>query len=104
MAQDNIFPDGIMYKEPKQGAPDFIKGGISIKSDKAIEWIKAQLSEWINLDIKVSKAGKPYLSLNDWKPNCAGGRGNQQQSNASMPENDTVNFDPAQVNPSDVPF
>lgn len=63
------FPQGFIFKKPREGTPTFVKGSLSIKVDEAIEWLKANAhSEWINLDLKQSKEGKLYLQLNEWKP------------------------------------
>jgi len=68
--KDPIFPNGIIFKRPKEGAPEWIKGSLSIKVDEAIEFLKAHANNgWVNLDLKKSKEkGTLYLQLNDWKP------------------------------------
>ena len=63
------FPKGLMVKAPRDGSPEFVKGSISIKRVELIEWLKGKDSEWINLDIKVSKNDKYYVQVNNWKPN-----------------------------------
>lgn len=65
------FPKGIFAKEPHSQAPDFVKGKVSIKVADAIEWLKQQTDEWVNLDMKEAKTGKWYLAVNDYKPNQA---------------------------------
>jgi hypothetical protein len=74
-----VFPDGIFFEGPREGAPDFVKGKLSIKADKAIPWIQQHVNEggYVNLDLKLSKGNKLYLALNDWKPS-----GGQQPSRA----------------------
>lgn len=62
------FPKGIFAKMPHANAPDFVKAKISIKRIEAIDWINSQIGEYINLDLKVSKEGKMYLSIDTWKP------------------------------------
>ena len=64
---DKIFPEGIMFKLPGETAPDYVKGKILIKSEEAIAFIKSQNSEWISLDLLVSKGGKPYCAVDTWK-------------------------------------
>ena len=66
---DNKFVDGLMVKAPRQGAPDFVKGSISIKTQALITWLtERQNQEWINLDILVSeKKGTWYAKVNDYK-------------------------------------
>ena len=65
------FPDGLIYKLPKEGAPDFVKGSISIKRAELVKWLSGKSDEWINLDLKVGQSGKSYASVNTWKPDNA---------------------------------
>lgn len=62
--------EGFYFDRPREGAPDFVKGKLSVKAEQAIPFIEANKNEkgYINLDLLVSKEGKLYLSLNDWKP------------------------------------
>lgn len=62
------FPNGLIFKTPREGAPDFVKGAVSIKREELIEWLKSEQGEWVNLDLKKSKEGKLYFQVNDWKP------------------------------------
>ena len=62
------FVDGLIVKAPRQGAPEFVKGSISIKRADLGNWLRAKQDEWINVDIKVSKSGKWYAEVNNWKP------------------------------------
>jgi hypothetical protein len=67
--KDPIFPNGIIFKKPKEGAPEWIRGGLSFKVAEACEFLKKyENNGWVNIDIKKSKEGKTYLQLNDWKP------------------------------------
>jgi hypothetical protein len=69
MDTTNKFLNGLMVKAPKQGAPSFVKGSISIKRLELIGTLTAMEGEWINLDIKESKDGsKWYAQINEWKP------------------------------------
>lgn len=70
---DPVFIDGLFFKAPRQGAPDFIKGAISMKRAELITWLQGRNDEWINIDVKESRGGKLYCQLNDWKPE--GGQG-----------------------------
>jgi hypothetical protein len=67
---ENIFAEGISFKKPREGAPEFIKGSISILADKLIPFIQEHKDEngWVNLDLKKSKEkGTLYLALNNYK-------------------------------------
>lgn len=62
------FANGIMFKRPREGAPEFIKGNISIKVDEFIKWLtENKTGDWMNLDLKESKNKTLYLEMNTWK-------------------------------------
>ena len=65
------FPDGLIFKLPRDGAPDFVKGSLSLKRAELVSWLSAKNDEWINLDLKVGKSGKSYASVNTYKPDNA---------------------------------
>ena len=62
------FIKGLFVKAPRQGAPDFVKGSISIKTVDLMRELQGSNEDWINLDIKESRDGKWYCQINDWKP------------------------------------
>lgn len=89
------YPRGIFAKAPRTGAPDFVKGAVSIKREEAIKWLQEQQGEWINLDIKEGKSGKWYAQVNDWKPEGA--------QTGSSP-NTTVQYPEDGIVAEDIPF
>ena len=81
---DVIFAKGIIYKAPRPTAPDFVKGSLSFKVEEAIEFLKENAENgWCNVNLLVSKAGKPYAALDTWKPN-----NNLQAPPKKKPEDD----------------
>lgn len=68
---DAKFPKGMFFKLPHNNAPDFVKGKMLIRREDAIEYLKSEDSEWISLDLKVSRDGKPYAQVDDWKPDSS---------------------------------
>jgi hypothetical protein len=69
MADNEIeFPNGLMVKAPRDGAPDFVKAAISIKREELIEWLENRDGDWINLDVKEAKSGHWYAAVNTFKP------------------------------------
>ena len=62
------FANGLMIKAPHDKAPEFVKCSISIKRKDFGNWLRSKPDEWINLDVKVSKDGKWYAEVNNWKP------------------------------------
>ena len=67
--QEKIFIDGMRFEAPHENAPDFVKGKISIKIDKLIEFLEANRtpSGWLNVDLKESQKGVLYLELNTYQ-------------------------------------
>lgn len=63
------FVDGLIFKLPREGAPDFVKGSLSMKREDLIKWLNSKQDEWINIDLKVGQSGKAFASVNTWKPN-----------------------------------
>lgn len=100
------FVDGLIIKAPREGAPEFVKGSISIKREELIQWLSNKQDEWINLDIKESRGGKWYAQINTWKPE------GEKKSNAS-PEDASLDASAASSKPAypkeeidvnDIPF
>lgn len=64
---NNTFPQGISAFKPNDKAPSFIKANISIKKADLIDWLNSQ-GDTVKLDLKESREGKYYLSVNDFTP------------------------------------
>ncbi len=66
---DKTFVDGVIFKLPRDNAPDFVKGSVSINMRQLIDFAKVHHKDgWLNLDLKVSKNGKAYAELDTWEP------------------------------------
>lgn len=63
----NDFPQGIRFFAPNENAPSFVKGNILINRDELVEWVMKQ-KDTVRLDLKESKEGKLYLSINNYEP------------------------------------
>ncbi len=86
---DNNFVDGIIFKLPTDTAPDFVKGKLSINLKSFGEWIRKNgHTGWINLDLKVSKDGKPYAILDTWKPDKEKAQTQEPVDNAGTDDQD----------------
>ncbi len=68
--QETIFADGFFVSSPREGAPEFVLGDVSISKDKAIAFINEHANEkgYVNLDLLMGKNGAPYLKLNTFVP------------------------------------
>jgi hypothetical protein len=77
--QESVLIKGFYPKMKHENAPDFIIGKGSINLVQFAEFMREFKAanpgeEWVNIDMKVSKAGKGYASVDTWKPdpNMAG--------------------------------
>ena len=68
MNKEKEFVNGLMVKKTTGNTPDWIKFKISIKREELIEWLQNKPDEWVNAEVKESKAGKLYCEVNNWKP------------------------------------
>tara|TARA_R110002073_G_scaffold321883_2_gene498191 strand:- start:2073 stop:2357 length:285 start_codon:yes stop_codon:yes gene_type:complete len=63
-----IFADGFIVKK-KDNAPEWVLGSLSIKVDEAIVFLKEHSNKgWVNIEMKLSRDGKPYCQLDTWQP------------------------------------
>lgn len=66
---DKIFVGGLIYKDPNDTAPKWLKGKLSVKVDEFKKFLDEHNNNgWINIDLKVSQGGKAYAELNTWRP------------------------------------
>lgn len=98
---DIEFIDGLSFKAPKEGAPDFVKARGSIKREDLIAWLQAKDGDWINFDLKEAKGGKLYASVDNWKPDP-----NKQADRAGQAANQARGSTPPAGDPfgDDIPF
>ncbi len=63
--QEVEFVNGLFIKPPREGAPDFVKGSVSINRADLGNWLRGKQTDdgWINIDVKESKSGKWYCSV-----------------------------------------
>lgn len=65
--------NGIYPKPKKAGRPEFVLDGFSINVPQFREWMAGWIKEnpgeeWLNVEQLLSKQGKPYAKVDDWKP------------------------------------
>lgn len=76
MENETVYVDGMIFNRKRDGAADFVLGGISIKVDDLVAFLQKHKKEdgWVNLDFLRGKdkedgsKGRPYFKLNTWKP------------------------------------
>jgi len=71
MTTETVFADGFRFERPREGAPSFVKGRMSINVERGIAFLQTHKNErgFVDLDLLLSTKGEPYLKLNTWKPN-----------------------------------
>ena len=68
------FIDGLSFKKPHGNAPPFVKAKGSIKVVDLGKYLKEAHNngkEWVNFDLKESREGKLYATIDDWKPDAS---------------------------------
>lgn len=79
---DDLMAAGLYYNEPRQGAPDYVLGSLSVHRERFIAWInRHEIDEkgYIKIDVlRAKSSGKVYCKINDWKP------GNQASTRSSV--------------------
>ena len=100
---DKIYPKGLFVNAPRENAPEFVMGSISIKVADLHEWLNinqglANDSGYINLDILEGRENW-YCTVNTWKP---------KQKNDPAPRKEYYTPDGGddipEIDNSDVPF
>ena len=62
------FINGLIFKAPSEKAPDYVKAKGSIKVSELMAWLDGRETEWVNFEVKLSKAGKWYAAVDSWEP------------------------------------
>ena len=68
MSTEKEFADGIWFKEPDPKAPDFVLGAINIRREDFMKFLAEKDGDYVNLKVLRSRAGKPYVEVDNWKP------------------------------------
>jgi len=64
---EKVYAKGLYGKKPRQGAPDFVLGSISVKVEDFISFLHANVNDagYVNIDILNGKEDKLNCVLND---------------------------------------
>lgn len=71
MEPERVLAKGIYFDRPREGAPSFVKGRMSIKVEDAVHMLHQHANDagYVNFDLLQSKDGaKLYFTVNTWKP------------------------------------
>jgi hypothetical protein len=69
---DKEFPNGLILKAPRDGAPDYVIGSVSIRKAEFLAWLNGREGDWVNLNLKRGQSGKWYAEVDTWKPKGEG--------------------------------
>lgn len=72
---DKEFPNGLILKAPRDGAPDYVIGSLSIRKAEFLDWLKGREGDWVNLNLKRGQSGKWYAEVDTWRPKGEGNSG-----------------------------
>lgn len=100
-----IFVDGAMFSKPREGAPEFIKGSLSVRPESLVPFLRKHTEHlspkgWYTFDLKQSKNGALYLQLNTWKPEKKDLAMEAVKEARENYNNRNDNY----INPEDIPF
>ena len=103
--KETIFLNGFIFKRPRTGGPDFVKGEMSIKADEAIAFIQQHAKNgWLNADLLASKDNtKLYFKLNTWEKPVDNAQPPSQAPQAS-PQGVNEQQDVPDLDDSHIPF
>lgn len=70
MAQENSieFVPGLIVKQRADNAPEYVICKLSIKPRELAAWLAEKKDEWVNVELKMARSGKPYAAVDSWKP------------------------------------
>ncbi len=105
--QEVVFADGLMFNLPREGAPSFVKGRLSVKVENFIKFIQANVKPdgFVNINLKVSKGGKAYAVLDTWVPNQGPKTSSKapEKKEVNVPS-DSIDYPEEDIDPDDIPF
>jgi hypothetical protein len=71
MSTDNSsieFVPGLIVKQRAETSPEYVICKLSIKPRELAAWLQSKDDEWVNVELKIARSGKPYAAVDPWKP------------------------------------
>ena len=107
---DKVFCEGFNF-ERRENAPDFVVGRLSVKVEKAKEFLDAHKNDrgYVNMNILMSRSGGYYVEKDNWQPKKKedGSWTPRPQTQAQIDEMknmDTIDYPEEEINPDVIPF
>lgn len=93
---ESVLINGFYPKPKHENAPDFVIAKGSINLPQFAEFMREFKAnnpgeEWVNIDMKISKAGKGYATVDPWKPDPEKS-GQPAAQNIPAPSDDDLPF------------
>jgi len=69
--KETVFANGFYFDKPREGAPDFVKGKLSIRAEDAITFLTTYKNAkgYVNCQLLKKKDGTGfYFVLDQWEP------------------------------------
>ena len=97
---DKVFAEGFYFRIPRESAPDYIKGTVSVHAEKFSEFLNKHKDDegYVRLSIKESTKGTVYAELDTWKPTA------KPQALKEVDVRPKVEYPKNDINPDDIPF
>lgn len=95
---EKTFAEGAFWKEPREGAPEFVVGSLGIKVEDFKKFLDTHVKNngYVDFDILKGRSGKPYMALNTYK--------SEKPEVAKEKTEDVIDYPVEDINPDDVPF
>lgn len=101
MSKEVKFVDGLRAFKPHANAPEFVKAALEINISELRDWLDAQQGDKVRLDLKESRSGTYYCSVNNFTPDPGRGSGNSAPRDAAPPDHSEP---PPADDYDDIPF
>jgi hypothetical protein len=96
--QQKNFITGMRFSAPREKAPEWCKGTISVNIEEFVAYARANQDSrgWLNIDVKESKGGNLYCELNTY--------GRKKNEAPEIPITDPLPPDEDEIQIEDIPF
>lgn len=104
MAEKN-FVDGLIV-ERSDKAPEWVTANLGFNAEKFIKYLKEHTNAkgYMNVTLKVSQKGKHYAELNTWEKGQEKTAPTKKQEVVDEAPIETIEYPTEEINPEDIPF
>jgi hypothetical protein len=107
--KEKIFADGLMWQDPPEKAPNFIKGKILVNAVKFNEFMRNNANHmsgkgWFTIEMKESRSGSIYFELSTWQPSKTPKSTAETTPGVNFPESEDVEYPREEIDADEIPF